>query len=263
MNIPLLEGRLCNVDNSSVHPAEAVVNQAFVRKYFGDRDPIGRRVTTSRPSDPPNTVVGVVANVRHSSLEEEPPPEIYTAWQNDAQHAYIVVRSALPPQEIASAVRATLRTIDPNLALADIHTMGELISKTRARRRFQTTLVTVFAGSALLLALIGLYGLVSYSVKQRTAEIGVRMALGASRKQVITMILGSSMKLVIAGLVVGLAGALALTRILSSFLYNVRPIDPLTFVAVPALLLLVTIAACAIPGWRAAEVDPIQALRCD
>jgi ABC-type antimicrobial peptide transport system permease subunit len=141
--------------------------------------------------------------------------------------------------------------------------MGELVSQASARRRFQTTLPTVFAAGALFLAMVGFYGLMAYAVKQRTSEIGVRMALGASRTQVLTMVLGDAMKLVITGLIVGLVGALAITRILANFLYNVHPVDPLTFIAVPVLLLLVTTAACAIPGWRAAEVDPIQALRCD
>ena len=141
--------------------------------------------------------------------------------------------------------------------------MGEFVSQATARRRFQTILLTIFAAVALFLAMVGFYGLMAYAVKQRTSEIGVRMALGASRTQVLTMVLGDGMKLVITGLIVGLVGALAITRILASFLYNVHPIDPLTFIAVPALLLLVTIAACAIPSWRAAETDPIQALRCD
>ena len=153
------------------------------------------------------------------------------------------------------------RTIDPNLALSDIHTMGELASQSTARRRFQTTLLTAFSGMAMLLGMVGVYGLLAYSVKQRTAEIGLRIALGAPRGRVLGMILRQGFQLFMAGLMLGLAGALALTRILTSFLYGVSALDPITFAAVPVLLLLATIMACLIPARRAANVDPMRTLR--
>jgi predicted permease len=280
MSIHLLEGRLFTESGSPTGfqrdpqtgtqntppttPQQALINQAFARKYFPQSDPLGHHIYLNGPRNPPVTVVGILTDIRNMTLEEAPPPQVYSSfWQNDTRDANIVLRSALPPADAVASARATLKTIDPNLAIADIHTMGELVSQASARRRFQTTLLTVFAAGALFLAMVGLYGLMAYAVKQRTSEIGVRMALGASRTQVLTMVLGDGMKLVISGLIVGLVGALAITRILANFLYNVRPVDPLTFIAVPVLLLLVTTAACAIPGWRAAEVDPIQALRCD
>jgi predicted permease len=262
MNIPLLAGRLLNESDSAGGIPVVLINHAFAKKYFGQANPIGRRFHLGALNAPPVTVVGVVADIRNMSLEGAPPPQVFSSFRQ-GRSASIAIRSALPPGDTVAAVRATLKTIDPNLAIADIHTMGELVSQASARRRFQTILLTVFAAVALFLAMVGFYGLMAYAVKQRTSEIGVRMALGASRTQVLTMVLGDGMKLVIVGLIFGLIGAFALTRILASFLYNVRPIDPLTFIAVPALLLLATIAACSIPGWRAAEVDPIQALRCD
>ena len=280
MNIPLLEGHLFTESSSPTGfqrnpqtgtqntapptPQQALINQAFARKYFPHSDPLGHHIYLYGTTAPPATVIGVLADIRNMTLEEAPPPQVYSSfWQDDTRNAVITIRSTLPPEAVVASVRSTLKTIDPNLALAEIHTMGEFVSQATARRRFQTILLTIFAAVALFLAMVGFYGLMAYAVKQRTSEIGVRMALGASRTQVLTMVLGDGMKLVITGLIVGLIGALAFTRILASFLYNVHPIDPLTFIAVPALLFLVTIAACAIPGWRAAEVDPIQALRCD
>jgi predicted permease len=262
MGIPLVRGRFFTDNDASGHPAVTMVNQAFATKYFGTRDPVGLGIR-SGPHDPLRTVIGVVGNVHHSSLEAPAAPEIYgPLWQTDfGGGAFIVIRSSLPPDNVAAAVRAALRTIDPNLALGDIQTMGELASQSIARRRFQTTLLTAFSGMAMLLGMVGVYGLLAYSVKQRTAEIGLRIALGASRGRVLGMILRQGVQLTIAGLMLGLAGALALTRILTSFLYGVSAIDPVTFAAVPALLLLATIMACLIPARRAANVDPMRTLR--
>jgi predicted permease len=262
MGIPLVRGRSFTDNDASGHPAVTMVNQAFATKYFGTRDPVGLGIR-SGPHDPLRTVIGVVGNVHHSSLEAPAAPEIYEPlWQTDlGGGAFIAIRSSLPPDTIAPAIRAALRTLDPNLALSDIHTMGELASQSTARRRFQTTLLTAFSGMAMLLGMVGVYGLLAYSVKQRTAEIGLRIALGAPRGRVLGMILRQGFQLFIAGLMLGLAGALALTRILTSFLYGVSALDPITFAAVPVLLLLATIMACLIPARRAANVDPMRTLR--
>jgi predicted permease len=262
MGIPLVRGRSFTDNDASGHPAVTMVNQAFATKYFGTRDPVGLGIR-SGPHDPLRTVIGVVGNVHHSSLEAPAAPEIYEPlWQTDlGGGAFIAIRSSLPPDTIAPAIRAALRTLDPNLALSDIHTMGELASQSTARRRFQTTLLTAFSGMAMLLGMVGVYGLLAYSVKQRTAEIGLRIALGAPRGRVLGMILRQGFQLFIAGLMLGLAGALALTRILTSFLYGVSALDPITFAAVPVLLLLATIMACLIPARRAASVDPMRTLR--
>jgi len=266
MDTPLIEGRFLTDDDEAGHLPVAIVNEAFAKSYFGGRNPIGQRVRTGATSNPWRTVVGVIGNVRISNLEEAAPPQIYEPFQGGSaaygdSSDYIAVRSVLPAKQVAATVRTTLRTIDPNLALTDIHTMGELVSAATARRRFQTTLLTVFAAMALLLALVGFYGLLAYSVKQRTSEIGLRIALGASKANVLVMILRQALQLVLVGLLLGLAGAMAVTRILASSLYGVRAIDPVTFLAVPVLLLLVTLAASFIPGWRAANVDPAISLR--
>jgi predicted permease len=262
MGIPLVRGRSFTDNDASGHPAVTMVNQAFATKYFGTRDPVGLGIR-SGPHDPLRTVIGVVGNVHHSSLETPAAPEMYQPlWQTDlGGGAFVVIRSSLPPDQIASAIRAALSKIDPNLALSDIHTMGELASQSTARRRFQTTLLTAFSGMAMLLGMVGVYGLLAYSVKQRTAEIGLRIALGAPRGRVLGMILRQGFQLFMAGLMLGLAGALALTRILTSFLYGVSALDPITFAAVPVLLLLATIIACLIPARRAANVDPMRTLR--
>jgi putative ABC transport system permease protein len=162
---------------------------------------------------------------------------------------------------VTTSIRASLKAIDPNLAFVDIHTMADLVSGASAQRRFQVNLVLVFAVLTLALAMIGFYGLLAYSVRQRTVEIGVRIALGASKARIIGMVLSEGLRLSLAGLILGLLGSLVLTRILSGFLYAVRPTDPLTFTIVPTLLLLVTIAASLVPGWAAAGVSPTDAFR--
>jgi predicted permease len=260
MGIPLVEGRFFPDHDHSGDGAAVVVNQAFARKYFAGDDPIGRRVGGG-PAGPWSTVVGVVGDVRKSSLEESPAPEIYSSWSLDSDHVYLAIQSVLPLNDVTGTVRATLKAIDPNLAFVDIHTMADLVSRASAQRRFQATLVIAFAAAALLLAMVGFYGLLAYSVKQRTTEIGVRIALGASKTRIVGLVLSEGLRLVSVGLIIGLVGSLVLTRLFSGFLYGVQPIDPLTFFLVPTLLLLVTLAASLIPGWAAAGVSPTAALQ--
>ena len=260
MGTPLMEGRFFTEDDKAGSSPVAIVNQEFAKTYFPGRNPIGQHVRLGSTTNSWRTVVGVIGNVRLANLEEAIPPQVYEPFQGELS-ADIAIRSVLPAKEVISTVRTVLRAMGPNLALTDIHTMGELVSAATARRRFQTTLLTVFAAMALLLALVGFYGLLAYSVKQRTSEIGLRIALGASKTNVLVMILRQALQLVLVGLLFGLAGALAVTRILASSLYGVRAMDPVTFLAVPALLLLTTLAASLIPGWRAARVDPAITLR--
>jgi predicted permease len=259
MDTPLIQGRLFNDDESTGGNHPIIVNQAFADTYFAERNPIGRQVSLHFPHPSHYTVVGVVANQR-SNLEESAVPQVYHPFGGEPT-AYIAIRSALPPREVAAGVRAILRTADPNLVFSDFHTMGELVSEAAARRRFQMNLLTAFALMAMLLGMVGIYGLLAYSVKQRTAEIGVRIALGASRGRVLSMILRQGLQLTLAGLLLGLAGALVLTRVLAASLFGVSALDPITFAAVPALLLLVSIAACLAPARRAAKVDPMRTLR--
>jgi putative ABC transport system permease protein len=244
------------------------VNEAFAKKYFANEDAIGRRIRAGEDETGPwVTVVGVAKDVRYMSLEDAPVPQVYRSfWQVEWNEssivgAYVAVHSSLPQDVVVSEIRAAVKAIDPSLAVADVHTMSELVSQVTARRRFQTSLLTVFSGAAMLLAMVGVYGLLAYSVRQRTGEIGIRLALGSSRNGVMRLILLQGLTLLGAGLVIGLAAALVCTRLLASFLYGVPALDPATFAVVPMLLLVSTIAACLIPSLRAGAVDPIDALR--
>jgi predicted permease len=259
MNTPLIKGRFFTDDESTSGNQPIIVNLAFADTYFAGRNPIDQQISLHFPHPSQYTVVGVVANQR-SNLEENAVPQAYQPFAGEPT-AYIAIRSELPPRKVAAGVRTILRTADPNLVFSDFHTMGELVSEAAARRRFQMNLLTAFALMAMLLGMVGIYGLLAYSVKQRTAEIGLRIALGASQGHVLRMILRQGIQLALVGLLLGLAGALVLTRVLASSLFGVSALDPITFAAVPALLLLVTIAACLVPARRAAKVDPMRTLR--
>ena len=268
MQTPLIEGRDISDEDAAEHRLVAVVNQAFAEKYFANKDPIGRRIRAGEDeSEPWITVVGVVKDVRYMSLEAAPVPQVYRSfWQVEWPEsatvgAYVAVHSSLPRDAVVAEIRAAVKGIDPTLAAADVHTMSELVSSVTARRRFQTTLLTVFSLAAMLLAMVGLYGLMAYSVRQRTGEIGIRVALGSSKGRVMQLILREGLRLLGIGLIIGLAVTLLSTRLLTGFLYGVPALDPVTFVFVPVLLLAATIAACLIPSFRAAAIDPINALR--
>jgi predicted permease len=274
MGMPLVEGRFFSeADGSSSNVI--IVNQSFARHYFSGRSAIGGRVRGGEHDNFPwKTIVGVVGDVRGNSIagdthetaiEKAPEPEIYSPFWHDStaswQAAFIATRSSLPPQILIPALREAARSIDPTIALAGLRTMQQAVDAATSRRRFQTTLLTVFAVTSLVLALIGLYGLLAYSVRQRVAEIGVRIALGASRPHVISMVVRQGLRLVFIGLALGLAAAFMLVHFLASVLYGVSPYDPWTFVAAPALVLLAALSACCVPAWRAAHIEPIEALR--
>jgi predicted permease len=264
MEIPFMAGRSFQDGDTADGLPVAIVNQAFAKRYFNQREPIGRRIRTSGPGNPWRTVVGVVANIQDASMEAVAEPEVFQpVWQTDFFRGTIVLRTSLPRKDVAAMAHTTLRKIDPNLAWSDIRTMGELVSESTALRRFQTMLLLVFAGVALMLSLVGFYGLLTYSVKRRTAEIGLRIALGSPRGRVLRMVVRQGLSVVVTGLLLGLGVALVLTRVLAASLYQVKPVDPVTFVAVPALMLIVTVAASLIPGWQALRVEPVSALRCE
>jgi predicted permease len=260
MQIPLIAGRLFTESDFASGSRPAIINQKFAQTYFANRNPIGGRISTDDKHSQWNTVVGVVANVRHTSLEEEPQAQMYSP-NYDFNSAYIAVRSALPLPAVTSAIRATLKSIDPNLAITDIRTMGDLVSEASALRRFQTSLLTAFAAIALLLALVGLYGLMAYSVNRRMREMGIRVALGAQRSDVLLLILKNAVSLLAIGLVAGLGGAWIATRAVKSFLFGVSEHDPATVAVVCALLIVCGLLAALVPARRAASLDPMQALR--
>jgi predicted permease len=259
MNIPLLAGRFFTEDDVSIPVRPTIVNEQFANKYFAGRNPIGGQVRGSE-KDPWRTVVGVVGDVRHLTLEEAPQPQMYSP-DYELGGAYVAVRSMLQPAAVASEIRTTLKGIDPNLARGEVHTMGDLMSAATARRRFQTSLLSVFAAVALVLALVGLYGLMAYSVNCRTRELGIRMALGAQRADVTLLVLRKAGFLLGSGLASGLACTWMATRTIKAFLFGVDAHDPTTILLVCGLLAVCGFLAALIPARRAASIDPMQALR--
>ncbi len=258
MGIPLLTGRVFDDGDAAGRLPVIVVSRSFARRYFPGRSALGRRVHTSGL----RTIVGVVADVRQKNLDATPPMQIYLPlWQTGTGSASIVVRSTLPTKRVASVIRGLVRNLDPGLAVADPRTMQELVSGAGAERRFQTVVLSVFGGMALFLSLVGLYALVAWSVQQRTAEIGVRMALGAQQRAVLGLVLRQGATLWLSGIALGLACAWGLTRWMRSLLFEVQATDPLTFLAVALLFCTVAAAACYLPARRAARLDPAISLR--
>jgi len=264
MGIRLLEGRFFTNDDIAGRPLVGIVDRTFVKTYFPSQSPLGKRFHFIDGNPQPTwlTIVGVVDDIRNGSLEEKPQLQAYMPfWQSSATGASIVLRTNTSPDLIAAAARRELSVIDPTLAIAGIQTMSQLVSESTASRRFQTLLLSAFSGIALALSLVGLYALVAYSVRQRTAEIGIRMALGAQRSSVMLSFLKQGAKLALSGIAAGSACAWGLTRLMTSLLFEVKPTDAATFFAVAILFSAVTMAACYIPARRAMRVDPMVALR--
>jgi len=263
MGIRLIAGRLFDNRDGPQAPRTVIVNQTFCRKYLPGADPLGK---TIRLGGPPfkdaSTIVGVIADVKHTTVDEVPHTEVYQPlWQALHQNATLAVRTNGPVAPLASGMKQIALALSPSAPPFDVRTMDELISKSSARRRFQTSLLSIFAAIALALALVGIYGLMAYAVRQRTPEMGIRMTLGASRAEILAMVLWQGVGLTALGIVAGIAGALAITRLLAASLYGVTALDPATFLAVPALILIVSAAASLVPAWKATRIDPAIALR--
>jgi predicted permease len=263
MQIRLIAGRYVTADDVPEQPtpvpAAVVVNEAFARVYFHGRSALGGHVQHGARGTVWSSIVGVVADVRHSNLETPPTPTVYEASWSDVSS--LAIRTTLPPDAMVSAVRQAVRESGLPFLLADIHTMRERTSEAEARRRFQTVLLAAFAAIAVFLALVGLYGLLSYAVRQRRAEIGIRMALGAQRSSVIGMVLRDGLILTAAGLGIGLPVAGTMARWSASLLYGIHILDPVTFVAVPVLMLTAAAVACVLPAWKASRINPVNSLR--
>jgi putative ABC transport system permease protein len=262
MGIRLLAGRMLNDRDIDQRPGVVLISRRFRDVYFPAEDPLGSHVRFGGgPQTPWATIVGVVEDVHHSSLEATPRPTFYSPlWRQPGQEIFLAIGAKAPLATVVPAVQAAARELDPSVAISDVHTMDAAIGEAGAKRRFQTAILGAFAGIAVFLAAIGIYGLMAYSVRQRTAEIGIRMAVGASRGRVVAMVLQRGMVLAAAGSVVGLGGALAATRLIRSWLYGVSATDALTFAVVPVVLLAIAAAACVVPAWRAARVDPVRAV---
>jgi len=267
LQIPLRRGRFFSRADGPESQEVAIVNEAFVRRFFPGEDPLGKRVTFGTPGRPDTqwqTIVGVVADTKRGGFGRPPWAEVYFPMrQAPDPRVLVLLRTGGDPLALAAAAQAAVWSIDRDQAISGIRTVRELLAQQEANRWFTTLLLGLFASVALVLALIGIYGVIAYSTAQRTQEIGIRLALGADRRSVLRLVLAGGLRIALVGLALGLAGALVLTRVLSSLLYGVGARDPLTFVVVPAVLLLVALAACWVPASRAMRVDPLTALRAE
>jgi putative ABC transport system permease protein len=263
MNIPLMQGRVFTDQDSANSPQVIVVSNAFVNRYFPNEDPIGRRIVFDGKDEKPREIVGVVGDVRRNGLDVDVEPEMYVSHiQNPERRLNLVIRTeARDASQIAQAARAEVKAFDPNQLIWRAQTLEELLGTSVAPRRFNMLLLGIFAGVALVLAAVGLYGVMSYSVSWRTHEIGIRMALGAKRADVLRLVVRQGMTMTLIGVAIGLVGAFLLSRVMVSLLYGVSHNDPLTFAGVSIVLLAVALLACLIPARRATRVDPIIALR--
>ncbi|HJY30785.1 MAG TPA: ABC transporter permease [Pyrinomonadaceae bacterium] len=265
MGIPLVQGRLIEPSDDEKAPRVVVVNQAFVKRYFPNGDAIGKRMRLGKLTSefPWATIVGTVGDVRNFTLDEPPEPAMYwpVAQIRSTPSLAIVVRTQSDPDALAPAVRDAIAEIDQAQPIYDMQSLDQLVAKSLDQRRFTLTLMLLFGVIALVLSAIGIYGVMAFAVTQRTQEIGIRMALGASALDVLKMVVGSGMFLAVIGVAVGLIGAFAVTRLMASLLFGVSPTDLVTFGLVTAGLLMVALLACYIPARRATKVDPLVALR--
>ncbi|HEX2311100.1 MAG TPA: ABC transporter permease [Vicinamibacterales bacterium] len=265
LGVPLVKGRTFSPSDTETAPRVAVVSTSLARKYFPSKDPIGQRVTLDDLTDPKAawfTIVGVVDNVRYRSLATEPRPLLYyAASQQQFPEFTLVARTAGDPVAIVPSLRAIVRALDPVMPLQDVRTLNQVVSTSMAGERFRTSLLVALALIALVLAAVGVYGVMAYSVEQRTQEMGLRMALGASPRDVLRLVTGHGVRLTALGIVLGAFAAWGLTRVLASALFGVTPTDPVTFAGMALLLAFVASLASYIPARRATKADPMLVLR--
>jgi putative ABC transport system permease protein len=278
MGIPLRAGRDFTEYDAANSPGVIIINETLARRNWPSEDPIGKRVTLDDPRDNSRapqwlTVVGVVKDVKQDSWTDAPSNEIYLPFQQSrdfyagtARHfttMTIVVRTSVEPQSLGATAQEAVRSLDRNLPVSSVATMEQVITDTLWQPRFNLQLIGIFAALAMTLAAIGLYGVMSYSVAQRTREVGLRMALGAGRRDVLKLVVGQGMKLALAGVALGLLASVALTRLMEKLLFEVSATDFSTFAVIAVLLMFVALVACWIPARRATKVDPMVALRCE
>jgi putative ABC transport system permease protein len=265
MGIPLRMGRDFTQREITEKDARVVIiNETMARQFWPNESPLGRRVRLNRPTMPLDEIIGVVGDIKITDFESEVRPTIYWPHKSWAlAFGAVLVRTTVDPATLSASVVSEIHELDPVLPIADVRAMEQVLWRSIARPRFNTLLLTVLAAVALALAVMGIYGVISYAVSQRTHEIGVRMALGAQTGDVLKLILKHGMRMTLAGVGLGLAASFALTRTLSGLLYAVKPTDPATFIAVSLLLSAVALLACYIPARRAAKLDPLKTLRHD
>jgi len=264
LGLQLLRGRTFDNRDTAQAPRVVIINEAMARKFWPNDDPLSRYVTFN--SDTQYQIIGVVSNAKHSSLQEEDEPTAYTSHQQVTSRTMdLAVRANYSfdrePAALINAIRQTVSKIDPEQAIHNISTMEQQLSQSIAPQRFIALLLSLFATLALIQALIGIYGVMSYAVAQRRQELGIRMALGAQPGNILSLVLRRGMKLTLIGMALGLMGAVASTRLLRDMLFGIKPIDPLTFAAMTLLLLCISLVACFLPARRATKVDPMNVLR--
>jgi len=266
MQIPLLGGRsLTDADNHRGAPV-VLINETMAKTFWPNADPIGQRLKLAIAGERSvyawNTIIGVVADVRTESLAEGSAPQFFfSAYQRRPRDLAILLRGHFDRVTIESKLRAQVQSIDSELPVFGVRTLDDAVSDSLTQRRFSMEMVALFAFTALVLAAIGIYGVISYIVSERTHEFGIRLALGAERKNILRMVLRQGLRLAILGATIGLIGAVALSRFLTTLLYGVPPTDVLTFVGMGLLFIGVALIACYLPALRATKVDPIVALR--
>ena len=263
LETPLLQGRFFTIADNATAPLVIIVNQTFAKKFWPNESAVGKRITFGNPRKDPKwvTIVGVVGDIRHLALDADPKPEMYVPWAQDPYTtAILAVRTAQDPRSVISLIRREVQAIDPAQPIANVRTLEEVTSDSIALRRLAVVMLGVFAGIALLLASVGIYGVMSFLVVQRTHEIGVRMALGAQRKDVLGLVVGHALRLVLIGTAIGLLMAIFSSRALTALLYSVSALDKPTFALVTLVLGAVALAASYVPALRAMRSDPMGAL---
>jgi len=264
MEIPLLRGREFSDADHERAPMVALINETMAKKYWPNADPIGQRIKETSNEQVWREIVGIVGSVRHEARERELEAEMLVPWsQRPDVTLNLAVRTQFEPSSVGGALRSSVAAVDPELPLFDVRTMEARLSDSVAQPRFRTALLGAFAAIALVMAVIGIYAVMAFSVAQRTRGLGIRVALGAQRRDVMGLVLRQGAAIAGIGIVIGLAGAFALTRVLATLPYEVKPTDPLTFLAVPLMLVSVVMLACWLPARRAAKVAPMEALRCE
>jgi putative ABC transport system permease protein len=271
LRVKLVAGRLFDARDDARGAKAVIVNETFARAVWGEASALGKHIVPafSPTPDDPFTVVGVISDVKNVGIEKPTGTALYLPYTQVPattgllRAPYVTVRSSRAPDAVADAMRAALRDVDPTLPLAEIRTLDDVVAASQSRPRFMTLVLTSFGSVSLLLAAVGIFGVISCSVAQRTRELGIRMALGAQARGVLRLVLGGALRLVAAGVLFGLVGAFALTRFLSAFLFGVRANDPVTFAVVALVLGAVALLASYLPAWRATRIDPLAALRCE
>jgi predicted permease len=264
MGIPLVRGRTFNDQDSRENPRVTIVDEHMAAQLWPGQDAIGKRIRTGGPdsTSPWVTVVGVVGRVKQYALDSDSRIAMYLAQaQYPVRAMNVVIKTASAPENLTATVRKEVRELDPNLPIYGVRTMSDRVGDSIATRRFSVVLLTVFASLALALATVGVYGVITYLVDQGTRELGIRMALGATPGGITNMVIRQGLLLGGIGVAVGIAGALLLTRFLSSLLFGIEPTDPITFVAIGFLMMMVAIISSYIPARRAARIDPVISLR--